>query len=49
MKFSLLLAVLGVLSLHAQFDSATVLGTVRDSSGAAMPGASVTLKNTATA
>jgi len=32
----------------AQFDAATVLGTVRDSSGAVVPGATVTLKNTAT-
>jgi hypothetical protein len=32
----------------AQFDAATVLGTVRDSSGAVVPGASVTLKNIAT-
>ena len=29
----------------AQFDSATVLGTVRDSNGAALPGVTVTLKN----
>src|SRR4051812_39228672 len=32
----------------AQFDAATVLGTVRDSSGAVVPGATVTLKNAAT-
>ncbi len=32
----------------AQFDSSTVLGTVKDSSGAVVPGATVTLKNTAT-
>ena len=32
----------------AQFDAATVLGTVRDSSGAVVPGATVTLKNVAT-
>ena len=32
----------------AQFDAATVLGTVRDSSGAVVPGATVTLKNIAT-
>jgi Carboxypeptidase regulatory-like domain len=32
----------------AQFDSATVLGTIRDTNGAAIPGATVTLKNIAT-
>ncbi len=32
----------------AQFDAATVLGTVRDSSGAIVPGATVTLKNIST-
>jgi len=32
----------------AQFDAATVLGTVRDSSGAIVPGATVTLTNTST-
>ena len=35
-------------SLFAQFDAATVLGTVRDSSGGVVPGATVTLKNAAT-
>ena len=33
----------------AQFDTASVVGTVRDSSGAVVPGATVTLTNTATA
>ena len=33
---------------HAQFDAATVLGTVRDSSGAVVPGATVTLRNVST-
>src|SRR3954469_7894117 len=33
---------------RAQFDTATVLGTIKDSSGAVVPGATVTLKNTAT-
>ena len=33
---------------HAQFDAATVLGTVRDSTGAVVPGATVTLKNAST-
>ena len=32
----------------AQFDTSTVLGAVKDSSGAVVPGATVTLKNTAT-
>ena len=32
----------------AQFDTATVLGTVKDSSGGVVPGATVTLKNVAT-
>ncbi|HMV50485.1 MAG TPA: carboxypeptidase-like regulatory domain-containing protein, partial [Blastocatellia bacterium] len=30
---------------YAQFDTATVLGTVRDAGGAVMPGVNVTLKN----
>src|SRR5262245_29299821 len=33
---------------YAQFDTATVLGTVQDSNGAIITGAKVTLKNTAT-
>ena len=33
------------LPLHAQFDTAVVLGTVRDGSGAVVPGATLTLKN----
>ena len=35
-------------ALHAQFETATVLGTVRDTSGGVLPGATVTLTNTAT-
>ena len=35
-------------TLFAQFDTATVLGTIKDSSGAVVPGATITLKNTAT-
>ncbi len=35
-------------SVSAQFDAATVLGSVRDSSGGVVPGATVTLKNVAT-
>lgn len=34
--------------LLAQFDSAAVLGTIRDGSGAVVPGAAVTLKNVST-
>lgn len=34
---------------HAQFDTATVLGTVKDPSGAVLPGVTVTLKNIDTA
>ena len=30
------------LAAHAQFDTATVIGTVRDNSGAVVPGATVT-------
>lgn len=33
------------LAAHAQFDTATVVGTVRDNSGAVVPGATVTLTN----
>src|SRR6185503_3790261 len=33
------------LPLHAQFDTAVVLGTVRDGSGAVVPGATLTLKS----
>ncbi len=45
---TMLLGVLLPASVFAQFDAATVLGTVRDSSGAVVPGATVTLKNAAT-
>ena len=34
--------------VQAQFDSATVLGAIRDSSGAALPSVTITLKNNAT-
>jgi hypothetical protein len=34
--------------LRAQFDTATILGTVRDTSGAVVPGVAVTLRNTQT-
>lgn len=33
---------------HAQFDTATVLGTIRDSNGAVVPNATVKIRNTAT-
>ncbi len=36
-------------SVSAQFDSATLLGTVRDAAGAIVPNAKITLKNTETA
>src|SRR5690348_16714356 len=35
-------------SLHAQATTATILGTVNDSSGATVPGATVTVTNTTT-
>ena len=44
----ILTAVLCPAPAFAQFDAATVLGTVRDSSGAVVPGATVALKNVAT-
>ena len=53
-EFACLILFLGLLFISAapaafaQFDSATVLGTVRDSNGAALPGVTVTLKNIAT-
>ncbi|MBL8203122.1 MAG: TonB-dependent receptor [Blastocatellia bacterium] len=50
LPYSLLLFVSLLLSVpaFAQFDSATVLGTIRDASGASLPGAMITLKNNAT-
>ena len=35
-------------TVFAQFDTATVLGTVKDSTGAVIPGVTVTLRNDAT-
>jgi Carboxypeptidase regulatory-like domain/TonB dependent receptor-like, beta-barrel len=35
-------------ALHAQFETAVVLGTIRDGSGAVVPGATITLRNTET-
>jgi len=46
--FSLLAVFLLAPAAFAQFDTATVLGTITDSSGAAIPGATVTLKNLGT-
>ena len=43
-----LITLLGVKSAHAQFESASVLGTVRDTTGAAMANAKVTLENVKT-
>ncbi|MFN7947159.1 MAG: TonB-dependent receptor [Blastocatellia bacterium] len=40
--------VAGTITVRAQFDSATVLGTINDSGGAAVVGATVRLKNIAT-
>ena len=49
---TVLAAVVAILLLpaagFAQFDTASVLGTVRDSTGAVVPGATVTLKNAGT-
>ncbi len=45
--FALLLALLPS-AAHAQFDAATMLGRITDPSGAAVPGATVTLTNLAT-
>jgi len=42
------LAVLTAAGLQAQFDSASVLGTVRDSAAASVAGTAVTLRNVAT-
>lgn len=39
---------IGTVTAFAQFDSATVLGTIRDANGAALPNAAVTIKNVAT-
>src|SRR5262245_15715657 len=44
-----LLLLLGSSLASAQFDTAAVVGTVRDTSGAVVPGATVTLTNSATA
>ncbi len=46
--FSFLLLFGNVPLVHAQFETATVLGTVKDANGEVVPNATVTLKNTQT-
>ncbi len=46
--FTLLLVCAASSTTYAQFDTATVLGTVHDPNGAVVAGATVTLRNTAT-
>ncbi len=48
MSAGLLVMLLGVMPLHAQVDTGTILGTVTDSSGAPVRGATVTLTNEGT-
>jgi protocatechuate 3,4-dioxygenase beta subunit len=43
------LIILCAVPAYAQFDTASVVGTVRDTTGAAMPDATVTLTNSETA
>jgi hypothetical protein len=44
--FQILLVILCVTPLaYAQFDTATVLGTIRDKTGAAISGAKITIEN----
>ena len=45
---SLLLVFAGTTFLYGQSESATIVGTVTDSTGAAMPGVTVTIRNTKT-
>ena len=45
---SLAILLAGAATARAQFDTASVVGTVRDQSGASIPGAKVTLTNTET-
>lgn len=48
LRFFVALALLTGALLHAQYDTATVLGTVSDPTGAAVPNAKITLLNTQT-
>lgn len=45
---ALLLLVIAAIGAQAQFETATVLGTIRDVNGAVLPNATVTLRNLAT-
>ena len=45
---ALLISIAAASTAFAQFETASVVGTVRDTSGAVVPGAKVTLTNTAT-
>ena len=47
-SWSLTVLLLAAAPAFAQFDTGTVVGTVRDASGAAIPGAKVTLTNVET-
>src|SRR5258708_28414635 len=46
--FAIMFALLGGTAAHAQLDQGTLAGTVHDSTGAAIPNATVTLVNEAT-
>ena len=48
LAFLFVLLCAGSVTVFAQFDSATVLGTIRDANGGALPNATVTIKNLAT-
>lgn len=45
---SALLLVLGQCALHAQYDTGSILGQIGDATGAALPGASITVENKST-
>src|SRR5215469_4943689 len=47
--FAILLVLAACSCAWAQLDNASILGTVRDSSGAVIPGATVTIQNVGTA